>query len=55
MKITTKEYKYILIILKVHKESCIDFMKGFKSEETEEEIFINNLIKKLEEYGKNTK
>ena len=46
-KLKEKELEYILAILKIHKESQNDFLRGF-GEKNENDIFLEDLIKKLE-------
>ena len=45
-KLTDKEIKYIITILKIHKESYQDFLRGF-GEKQKIDIFLEDLIKKL--------
>ena len=47
-KLTPRELKFILTVLKIHKESYADFLRGF-GERTELDFFLDDLIKKLEE------
>ena len=49
MKLTEQELNYIFLVLKVHKEGCVDFLGGFHPEKSEEHIFISKLIKKIDE------
>lgn len=48
MKITEKERNYIITILKIHKESYNDLLRGF-GDKNEIDIFLENLIDKLED------
>ena len=46
-QLTEKELKYIIIILRIHKESYQDFLRGF-GDKSKIDIFLEDLIKKLE-------
>ena len=47
VELTQKELDYILTILKIHKKSYNEFLRGFgKANETD--IFLDDLISKLE-------
>jgi len=46
VELSEKEYNYIITILKIHKESYNDFLRGF-GDKNKIDIFLEDLIEKL--------